>query len=168
MSKAKSLAEKLNIMNEHCEISNTNLEAVFDLVLETAKRNNLKQEDIPTLVILSDMEADRGCDFGCVNNYWDHSSDYNAKKTALMEKIRQRWNAAGYVLPRLVWWNIASRTGTIPLQQNPETGMILCSGYSQSQFKMLASNKTDPYEVILEALNAPRYAKIGEMIEGLV
>ena len=39
---------------------------------------------------------------------------------------------------------------------------------SQSQFKMLASNKTDPYEVILEALDVPRYAKIGEMIEGLV
>ena len=167
LSKAKSLAEKLNIMNNHCEISNTNLEAVFDLVLETAKRNNLKQEDIPTLVILSDMEVDNGCDFGYVRNYWDNSSDYNAKKSALMEKIRQRWNAAGYVLPRLVWWNIASRTGTIPLQQNPETGMILCSGYSQSQFKMLASNKTDPYEVILEALDCDRYNRIESLIAGL-
>ena len=167
LSKAKSLAEKLNIMNNHCEISNTNLEAVFDLVLETAKRNNLKQEDIPTLVILSDMEVDNGCDFGYVRNYWDNSSDYNAKKSALMEKIRQRWNAAGYVLPRLVWWNIASRTGTIPLQQNPETGMILCSGYSQSQFKMLASNKTDPYEVILESLDCDRYNRIATLIAGL-
>ena len=85
-----------------------------------------------------------------------------------MEKIRQRWNAAGYVLPRLVWWNIASRTGTIPLQQNPETGMILCSGYSQSQFKMLASNKTDPYEVILDTLDCDRYNRIVSLIAGLV
>ena len=168
MTKAKSLAEKLNIMYKHDEVANTNLEAVFDLVLETATRNNLKQEDIPTLVILSDMEVDQGCDFGCGGSYWSRPSNYNAHKQALMERIRQRWNAAGYKLPRLIWWNIASRTGTVPMQQNPETGMILCSGYSQSQFKMIASNKTDPYEVILEALNAPRYAKIGELIQDLI
>ena len=168
MSKAKSLAEKLNIMYKHDEVANTNLEAVFDLVLETATRNNLKQEDIPTLVILSDMEVDEGCDFGCSGNYWSRPSNYNAHKQALMEKIRQRWAAAGYVLPRLIWWNIASRTGTVPMQQNPETGMILCSGYSQSQFKMIASNKTDPYDVLLEALDAPRYAKIGELVKDLV
>lgn len=168
MTKAKSLAEKLNIMYKHDEVANTNLEAVFDLVLETAKRNNLKQEDIPTLVILSDMEMDAGCDFGCGGSYWNRSTNYNAHKQALMEKIRQRWNIAGYVLPRLVWWNIASRSGTIPLQQNPETGMILCSGYSQSQFKMIASNKTDPYDVLLEALDAPRYARIGELVKDLV
>ena len=168
MTKAKSLAEKLNIMYKHDEVANTNLEAVFDLVLETATRNNLKQEDIPTLVILSDMKVDQGCDFGCSGNYWSRPSNYNAHKQALMERIRQRWNAAGYKLPRLIWWNIASRTGTVPMQQNPETGMILCSGYSQSQFKMIASNKTDPYEVILEALDAPRYAKIGELIQDLI
>lgn len=168
LSKAKSLAEKLLIAYSHDEVANTNLEAVFDLVLQTAVDHKLKQEDIPTLVILSDMEVDQGCDFGYGRSYYDHSSNYNAKKSALMEKIRQRWNAAGYVLPRLVWWNIASRTRTIPLQQNPETGMILCSGYSQSQFKMLASNKTDPYEVILEALDCDRYNRIATLITGLV
>lgn len=168
MTKAKSLAEKLNIMYKHNEVANTNLEAVFDLVLETATRNNLKQEDIPTLVILSDMEVDEGCDFGCGGSYWNRPTNYNAHKQALMEKIRQRWNAAGYKLPRLIWWNIASRTGTVPMQQNPETGMILCSGYSQSQFKMIASNKTDPYDVLLEALDCDRYNRIAALIAGLV
>lgn len=165
MSKAKSLLEKLKIAYAHDEVANTNLEAVFNLILKTAVDNNLKQEDIPTLVILSDMEFDRGCDFG--GGYWANTST-SAQRSALMEKIRQRWNAAGYKLPRLIWWNIASRTGTVPMQQNPETGMILCSGYSQSQFKMIASNKTDPYDVLLEALDVPRYAKIGELINGIV
>lgn len=169
MSNAKSLAEKLTIMHKHDEVENTNLEAVFDLVLETVKRHNLKQEDIPSLVILSDMEVDGGCDFGYVGHCWNYnSSDYNASKTALMEKIRQKWNSTGYVLPRLIWWNIASRTGTIPMQQNPETGMILCSGYSQSQFKMLASNKTDPYEVLVESLSVPRYDVIEKLCKELV
>lgn len=165
MSKAKTLKEKIEIALKHDEVANTNLKAVFDLVLKTAIDNNLKQADIPTLVILSDMEVDQGCDFGCGSSYryWN-GPNYSASKQALMKKIQQRWNAAGYVLPRLVWWNINSRTGTIPMQQNPETGMILCSGYSQTQFKMIASNKMDPYEVLLEALDCERYNKISELV----
>lgn len=160
LSNAKSLFEKLKIAYSHSECSNTNLEAVFDLVLETAVRFNLKQEDIPTLVILSDMEIDAGCDFGHhVYSITDVSS-YNARKVAFMENVRKKWENAGYKLPRLIWWNIASRTGVVPMQQNPDTGIILCSGYSQNTFKMLASNKTDPYDVLVEAINNERYKPV--------
>lgn len=84
-----------------------------------------------------------------------------------MEQIRQRWQSAGYKLPRVIWWNIASRTGVVPMQQN-ELGVILCSGYSQSQFKMLASNKTDPYEVLVESLNTERYQPIEDAIKDII
>lgn len=165
LSNAKSLAEKLSIAYSHNEVSNTNLEAVFDLVLQTAVDHKLKQEDIPTLVILSDMEIDQGADFGSVRVYY---SNYSAQKTALMEQIKKRYEAAGYNLPRTVWWNIASRSGTIPLQQNSETGIILCSGYSQNTFKMLASNKADPYEVLLDTINVDRYKVIEETVKDLI
>lgn len=164
MSNAKSLIEKLKISYSHSEVANTNLEAVFDLVLQTAVDHNLKQEDIPTLVILSDMEIDDGVDFGTRS----YSQNYNARKTALMEQIKKRYEAAGYNLPRTVWWNIASRSGTIPLQQNSETGIILCSGYSQNTFKMIASNKTDPYEVLLETLDVERYKVIEETVKNVI
>lgn len=164
MSNAKSLVDKLKISYSHSEVANTNLEAVFDLVLQTAVDHKLKQEDIPTLVILSDMEIDQGADFGTRS----YSQNYNARKTALMEQIKKRYEAAGYNLPRTVWWNIASRSGTIPLQQNSETGIILCSGYSQNTFKMLASNKTDPYEVLLETLDVERYKVIEETVKDLI
>jgi hypothetical protein len=164
LSKAKSLAEKLSIAYSHDEIANTNLEAVFDLVLQTAVDHKLKQEDIPTLVILSDMEIDAGADFGTRL----YGRNYNAHKTALMEQIKKRYEAAGFNLPRTAWWNIASRSGTIPLQQNSETGIILCSGYSQNTFKMLASNKMDPYEVLLETINVERYKVIEETVKDLI
>lgn len=167
MSKAKTLAEKLNIAYQHNECANTNLEAVFDLVLQTAVDNKLKQEDIPTLVILSDMEIDQGADFGGGYSCWNRSSKYSAHKHALMEKIKQRYEANGFKMPRTIWWNICSRTGTIPLQQNPDTGIVLCSGYSQSQFKMIASNKTDPYEVLVETLNVERYQPIEDAIKDI-
>lgn len=164
MSNAKSLIEKLKISYSHSEVANTNLEAVFDLVLQTAVDHKLKQEDIPTLVILSDMEIDQGADFGTRL----YGRNYNAHKTALMEQIKKRYEAAGFNLPRTVWWNIASRSGTIPLQQNSETGIILCSGYSQNTFKMLASNKMDPYEVLLETLDVERYKVIEEIVKDVI
>ena len=168
MSKAKSLHEKLDIAYKHNECANTNIEAVFNLVLKTAIDNQLTQDDIPTLVILSDMEVDNGADFGGEYNRWNNPGKYDARKHALMEQIRQKWANAGYKLPRLIWWNIASRTGVVPMQQNPDTGMILCSGYSQSQFKMIASNKTDPYEVLVEALNVERYQPVEDAIKNLI
>ena len=168
MSNAKTLAEKIRIALEHNECANTNLEATFDLVLQTAVNHNLKQEDIPTLVIISDMEIDAGADMGGGYSCWNRPSNYSAHKTALMEKIRRKWAAHNLILPRTIWWNVNSRTGTIPLTKNPETGIILCSGYSQSQFKMIASNKTDPYEVLVEALNVERYAPIEVAIKDLI
>ena len=53
------------------KVSNTNIKAVFEMLLKTAIKNNLKQEDIPGILIISDMEFD-----GCViqeddgGNYW--------------------------------------------------------------------------------------------------
>lgn len=166
MSKAKTLAEKLSIAYKYDECANTNIEAVMDLILDTAVRNNLKQEDIPDLCILSDMEFNLAIDFGGGYSYWNRPN-YTATKNALFERVRQKWENAGYKLVRIIFWNIASRTGTIPLQQN-ENGIVLCSGYSQSQFKMIQSNKTDPYEVLVDALNAPRYQPIEDAVEGLL
>lgn len=164
MSNAKSLAEKISIALQHNECANTNVEAVFDLVLETATINQLKQEDIPDICIISDMEMDSGASFGV--SYWNHSK-YSASKNALMIQIAKRWNAAGYKLPRLIWWNVNSRTCTIPMQNN-DSGIVLVSGFSQSQFKMIQCNKTDPYDVLVEALNAERYDAIENAIKDLL
>ena len=45
MSPGKSLRDKLSIALGHNEVTNTNIEAVFDLILSTAVRNNMSQED---------------------------------------------------------------------------------------------------------------------------
>ena len=157
-TKAKSLAEKLNIAYEHDECANTNVEAVFDLLLETATRNNLKQEDIPAnVLIVSDMEFDQGTSWSGAYGYSRYNtSRYSANRNALFESIKQKWIDAGYKLPRLVYWNVNSRTGTIPLQQN-EMGIALVSGFSPAIAQMVFSAKLDPFEVLKDAINAPRY-----------
>ena len=166
---AKSLAEKLNIAYEHDECANTNVEAVFDLLLETARRNNLKQEDIPAnVLIVSDMEFDQGTSWNNYSNGWHgYGNRYSAKRNALFESIKQKWANVGYKLPRLVYWNVNSRTGTIPLQEN-EMGVALVSGFSPAIAQMVFSSKLDPFEVLKDAVNSPRYDAVEAAVKDLL
>ena len=95
---------------------------------------------------------------GCViqssqGNYWDHGS--RADKT-LFQTIAKEYEDAGYKIPKVVFWNVNSRTGTIPMNQN-ELGCALVSGFSPSIADMVMSTKLDPYEILLDKLNTERY-----------
>lgn len=169
-SYAKSLAEKIGIALEHDECANTNVEAVFDLLLESAMSNQLKQEDIPAnILIVSDMEFDMGTSWSnCGYSYYDRSNGrYSAKRNALFESIKNKWQNAGYKLPRLIYWNVNSRTGTIPLTQN-EMGVALVSGFSPAIANMVFSAKLDPYEVLVDAINNPRYDAVEAAIKEII
>ena len=167
MSNAKSLVEKICIALQHNECANTNVEAVFDLLLKTACTHQLKQEDIPSnVLIVSDMEFDSCAqsNSGSFSTYDFSTRKYVAKKTALFEVLKKRWEAAGYKMPKLVFWNVASRSGAIPLQQNG-MGVALLSGFSTAIAKMAFSSKLDPYEVLVDALNEPRYDAVENAIK---
>ena len=60
----------------------------------------------------------------------------------------------------MIFLNVCDNSrDTIPLKEN-EHGVILCSGYSVNLMKMIMTQKTDPYEALVEALMSERYAKI--------
>lgn len=92
--------------------------------------------------------------------------DYNRGRvdSRLFDKIAKCYENAGYKLPRLVFWNVNSRTNTIPIKEN-EMGVALVSGFSPNIAKMVMSGQTDPYECLLETLNSDRYKPIGDALE---
>ena len=156
-----TLQEKIRKALAHDEVANTNIEAVFDLVLATAKKHNLTQEEMPAnILIISDMEFDSCVTTNRGNDYW--STHTPTKK--LFKEIGGRYSEAGYKLPRLVFWNVNSRTGTIPLKEN-DLGVALVSGFSTNIAEMVMSNELDPLKVLLDKLNTPRYLKIAELIK---
>lgn len=166
LSNGSSLIEKIEIALKYCEIANTNIEAVFDLILETAVRNKMKQSDMPkNILILSDMEFDRCAgisgDFNDTD-YWGRPRLRKPDKK-FFKMIAEKYAAYGYSLPRLVFWNIASRTGTIPVKEN-DLGVALVSGFSPTVMKMVLSNKTDPFECLLEQLNCERYEAVEKVL----
>ena len=143
--KGSTFADRLRYIASFNQVANTNLEAVFQLILNAAVKNNVPPSDLPEkLYIISDMEFD--C---CVRN----SSLTN------FENAKRMFEAAGYRLPRLVFWNVASRNRQQPVTQN-EQGAALVSGCSPRIFSMVMDGMLSPYDFMLSVLNTERYAPI--------
>ena len=159
-SNCTSLHAKLQKALAHNEVANTNIEKVFDLILTSAVNNRMKQEGLPAnILIISDMEFD--CCATCGNvSRWER----RVPNQRLFDVIAHRYANAGYKMPRLVFWNVNSRTGTIPVKEN-ELGVALVSGFSVNVAKMVMSGKTDPFECLLETLNSERYAPVEQALK---
>lgn len=163
LSTARNLREKLEIAHRHNEVANTNIEAVFQLILRTAVNQKMKQEELPkNILILSDMEFD-----GCACCYSEDKRQTKKPTKRLFEILAEQYREQGYELPRLVFWNICSRTNTIPIKEN-HLGVALVSGFSPNIMKMVLSNSTDPLAALLEQLQAERYDPVEQAVKGLI
>ena len=133
-----------------CE--NTDIEATFDMLLETAIRTGCKQSDLPqNIIVISDMEFDSGT----TGSYWGRSRSFN--KETLMETIEKKWNAHGYKMPNLVYWNVAARQDNIPM--TVKDGVSFVSGFSPSILEQVMTNKT-AFDLMYEVLDSKRYEAI--------
>jgi hypothetical protein len=127
----------------------TDVVKLFKTVLKCAKENNVKQEDMPShLVILSDMQFD---------------SHEVKGHDAFLPIVKALYAEAGYSVPTLVFWNLTSRRGDKTLHAKHDTeGTILLSGFSQSLIDIIvkygfSSDKLTPLGVVLQAIDKPRY-----------
>lgn len=150
LSRCRSLKEKLELAFLHTDCSNTNIWATFELILETAIQNSLTQTELPeTVLIISDMEFD--------------TAMYGQQTDTLFEKIRRHFAAFGYQMPKLVFWNVNSRTNAIPVKEN-ELGVGLVSGFSVNVCNMVLSNELDPFTCLKKTLEGERYKKVEECV----
>lgn len=135
----------------------TNIEAVFDKMLAIAKRNHLSQNDIPQgVIIVSDMEFNSCVRGGPVSgNRWAGYGPL-ANET-LFETIEKRWNAAGYRLPTLTFWNVNARNNRIAMRKEGHVNFV--SGMSPTIFTQVMTGK-DAISLMMDTLNAERYSVI--------
>lgn len=150
----KDIVDKMkNCMGAHWGC-NTDIEAVFDLLLSVAKKNEVKQEDIPDRVyIFSDMEFDEAVN----EDFLFHPRDcFPIDKETLFESIKKKWDKEGYIVPNLVFWNLNVRSNQIPCIG---AGISYISGFSPAMIKYVLGGKTG-WELCIETLNSERYKQI--------
>ncbi len=143
--KGETFADRLRYVASFSQVANTNLMAVFRLILATAIKNKVPQSELPSkLIILSDMEFDN-----CVQG----------RGKTNFEAAKQLFASHGYRLPDIVFWNVASRNCQQPVTQN-ENGVVLVSGCTPRLFSMVASGTMNPYIFMQEVIESERYAEI--------
>ena len=135
----------------------TNVEAAFDLMLDVAVKNNLKQEDIPeNLIIISDMEFDSCVESGPIREHrWGYFQ--KANKETLFETMKKRWEAHGYKIPKLVFWNCDARQNNIPMLDDGNVNYV--SGMSPVLFEQIMKG-LDAWDLMMDKLDSPRYEPI--------
>lgn len=131
---------------------NTNLQAVFDLILRRAQETHMAQELMPTkLLIISDMQFD--CALG-YNRFRSSSEPTN------FEAIKAKYAAAGYEMPGIIFWNVNGDAGNVPVTMRDQN-VGLVSGYSPSILKFVLQAKVlSPMELMLNTVNTERYSII--------
>lgn len=125
---------------------NTNLHAVFELMLNQATKHNVDAEEMPkNILIISDMEFDQ-----CV---------YNGHDQSLFRTMEQMYGHYGYQLPNVVFWNVDAKTSNYPVKYN-QSGVALVSGYSPSIMKTIFGGEFNPYSIMMNTIGSQRYSAV--------
>lgn len=118
----------------------TNFALAFELILKTAERAKLSPDEIPDLLVLSDMQFDQAGDL-------DYSgSGYGRRRTRWethYERLERRFAEVGrnvcgqpYAPPRIIFWNLRGNTVGFPVAKDtPNTQML--SGFSPALLKLV-------------------------------
>lgn len=136
-----TLQDRANALSRIKWGMSTNLEAAFDVVLNTAKRHKLSAGELPTkLLIISDMQFNHAVGYGTA-----------------FEMIEQKFNESGYQMPQVVFWNVNGRaTDNAPVRFDQQ-GVALVSGASPSVVKAVMGGELDPVKVMMKAVMSDRY-----------
>lgn len=123
----------------------TNLHSAFEEILRVATQNNVSESDMPKYVlIMSDMEFNKCTTYG----------------DSALEMIKRKYEAAGYTVPNVIFWNLNARPGNSPATAN-DKGVALISGFSPAiMAAVLKAENVTPVDIMLSTVNAERYQVI--------
>jgi hypothetical protein len=138
-----NIVQKVEQMSKSNWDMSTNLHAAMDKILSVAVKGSVPASDMPAmLLVLSDMQFNQ-----CAR--YDDSA---------MEMIERKFEAAGYTVPQIVFWNLNS-SDNVPVKAD-KSGAALVSGFSPSIMTSLLAADLDqftPEGIMLKTVMSPRY-----------
>ena len=122
----------------------TDLVKAMEKILKTAKDGQVPQEEMPEmLLIMSDMQFNQCARF-------DDSA---------MQMIARKFEAAGYELPKIVFWNLNAHDN-VPVKYDA-SNVALISGFSPQIMVSVLGGDTEkftPEAIMMKAIGVDRYA----------
>jgi hypothetical protein len=151
-----TVSERIRSMARQPWGGTTDIEASFKLLLSKAIENNLREDEMPTtLLVMSDMQFN-----ACTN----------VRHTAL-EMMKENYAKSGYKMPKVVFWNLRAESNNVTASAFDEN-VTLVSGFSPNVLKSVLNGeaiqtengpvpiKETPYEVMIRTISGERYGPI--------
>ncbi len=141
-----TLSERLHQLRRADWGMSTDLEAVFNLILNQAKMNNVPEDNMPTkILILSDMQFNQAT---------------RRDSLGAQSMIEAMYEEAGYTKPDIIYWNLNAKGGNFPVEFD-KNGTALVSGFSPSILKSLLGGKNmTPESIMMDTVNDDRYSVV--------
>ena len=141
----------------------TNFAAAFELILSVAQKARLAPSDIPTLLVLSDMQFNMA----------------DSKYETMHERLTRRFAEVGmatvglpYTIPQIIYWNLRGDT-TNHAATADTLGVQMLSGFSPSLLKQVLNGevqegedqKITPYDTLRNVLDDSRYDPVRKILK---
>ena len=123
----------------------TNFEGAMKLIADVVRREKLKQEEVPDLMVVSDMqfnEAHNGYYSGSRDSPWSTASE-NIKE--MFKKLGEEIHGEPLEAPKIIFWNVRTGSTGLPATADEE-GVVCLSGYSASLMKFVLSGEMEDEE----------------------
>ena len=178
LSELSTIAQKVEKLRHAPWGGSTDVDLAFQRIRDVVRENRLPVEEVPDLIIFSDMQFDQAVGA--------------RQQTTQLERVRQMFAEVGveicgspYPAPKIIFWNLRSGTQGFPAQAEDENVQML-SGFSPSLLKFVlegapmegeeevvtetgevvkvAKAKPTPYETLRRVLDDERYFAVRQLL----
>tara|TARA_X000000950_G_scaffold280066_1_gene373922 strand:- start:96 stop:1991 length:1896 start_codon:yes stop_codon:yes gene_type:complete len=176
LSKCSTFCEKVYSLSKADWGGSTNFEAAMNKIALIVESKKLKNDEIPNLLIVSDMQFDQARSSG----YYSRST--SSSWATSYERIKNMFNSLGLKIhgtpldpPKIIFWNVRAKTG-FPASSDQE-GVMLMSGYSPSLMKFILSGEMEikdelgnseqitPMQTLNKILNDPGLNPVRDILD---
>lgn len=139
-----TLSERVNYLKKYDDCSNTNLAKTFDLILRASKKITDPAEYIDKIVIVSDMEFDSA---RCGYYNWVTDTRTGTYDKSTHDRYKRLFELEGIPFPEIVYWNVASRNGTVPTTDLDNVKLV--SGWSKFILDIIINDDTPDANMLM-------------------
>ena len=121
LSGCAKVADKVRQLQQAPWGGSTDFEAACEQILQAAERAKLSPDDIPDLIVFSDMQFDCARGSGCYYDYLGGRGDtswetHHERLVRRFAEVGRKVCGEPYAAPRIIYWNLRGNTAGYPVQ----------------------------------------------------